>query len=147
VGEGLLKENIMREIKFRAWDKRNKEMVFNVAITWESNVIKHIPYNDSWMDTSLIPMQYTGLKDKNGKDIFEGDYLKCGKSICEIKYGHFNVFDPTVIDEYVDAIGFYFEDYIKSKTKEAFGKPYKSNPDWYEVVGNIYENPGLLNNG
>lgn len=69
----------MREIKFRAWDKKNKKMLAPLLlaeILW--SVDGGYFYCDAWdgyMEEELVLMQYTGLKDKNGKEIYEGDIV------------------------------------------------------------------------
>ncbi len=66
----------MREIKFRAWDAKNKIMrqAFWVgSITGKPHSVQNA-YQTNEEDWKL--MQYTGLKDKNGKEIYEGDTLK-----------------------------------------------------------------------
>ena len=62
----------MREIKFRAWDnKQNKMRNDGFSIYYDGS----IQFADSIESKDFILMQYTGLKDKNGKEIYEGDIL------------------------------------------------------------------------
>ena len=61
----------MREIKFRAWDKENKTM-------YDWNTIRDYPIDYTFGSDIIIPMQYTGLNDKNGQELYEGDICTDG---------------------------------------------------------------------
>lgn len=124
----------MREIKFRAWD-------FNSYMhSWED--LQKVPHTALWTAEDIILMQYTGLKDKNGKEIYEGDYV-CWWS-CEY-------LDATNHDEHDDDChsegGVVEYDvqkacYCVRQWDSLYTIPY-NRP--LEVIGNIYENPKLLN--
>jgi uncharacterized phage protein (TIGR01671 family) len=121
-------ENEMREIKFRAW---KTQCQCNCIWSWErlQKIRYGKPENNIFNDPDYILMQYTGLKDKNGKEIYEGDILKhvgsvcAGTGICKVT---FNTCAHFVMNEVKDG----YEFYIDGKDEE--------------VIGNIYENPELL---
>lgn len=117
-----------REIKFRAWHKRNKnihEPSSMFQITTNGNI-----YSSGLNVTDdYVLMQYTGLKDKNGKEIYEGDVLQMLgdrlKIIIEFKGGHF---------------------FGKNISSTKYTHPEFNNRNWnhWEILGNIYKNPELL---
>ena len=124
-----------REIKFRAWDKGKKSMTMLGAsgedilyfegenIYWTRN-----HDGDGYIVGGFELMQFTGLKDKNGKEIYEGDLVRYQWGIAE------KVTSIGKVEYLVD--GFTLEPRrYPIYLKDAFEK---------EVVGNIYENPELL---
>jgi uncharacterized phage protein (TIGR01671 family) len=133
-----------REIKFRAWDKIDKKMYYNVGVSVNGTQVyenEFIPENiilDRGQEV-LIPLQFTGLKDKNSKEIYEGDILN--QKLEKTTEDHWTV---------CGSLGFYPEN---AKIVEW------DRDGWYlgswrlsgelrylEVIGNIYENPELLKN-
>jgi len=125
----------MREIKFRAWDKRNRKMLYNVdpdKIYMGLNGKLYNGLNGENISDDFVLMQYTGLKDMNGKEIYEGDIVKK-----ELTDGF------KLWNEVEDPIGKVFYEngcfYVGRKFKIALGGVIKC-----EVIGNVYENKKLL---
>ena len=114
-----------REIKFRAWNEVSEKM-----LNW--NEFLDINMKNTFIapeSTGLILMQYTGLHDKNGKEIYEGDILKVYyKGMSEVGYVEYD------------------NDYCEYKIIISANKDYFSlwkNID-LEKIGNKYDNPKLL---
>ena len=118
----------MREIKFRAWDKLNKEM-FNVeSINFqERRVYRDVVSYHDFNDIEL--MQYTGLKDKNEKEIYEGDILSNRNNEKPYKVIFENGSYRAEFEGDFEEYSFDLIDVVAQGC---------------EVVGNIYENPELL---
>ncbi len=112
----------MRKLKFRAWDTVNKKMITPFLILHERGLS-----NYSEVDSFYDLMQYTGLKDKNGKEIYEGDILE-------------------------EEPGYYFE-VVWSEEWAKFKLQHRTKavqyPEWNRgvnmtVIGNKWDNPELL---
>lgn len=124
-----------REIKFRAWDKKQNEMVYFGSAGYTPVGLGFVASNSDYRwKNDLELMQYTGLKDKNGKEIYEGDILNHHGKIWQVNFtnGWFQV----------DQIG---------NTPSPDGGEFPPDSDLLgnqyevcEVIGNIYENKELL---
>lgn len=137
----------MREIKFRAWvetDDSEAEMMyfdkfeFDNGLWFSSN--KHV-------DKYHAIMQYTGLKDKNGKEIYEGDILR-GSKYPFISEGKENYY--ALIQWSEDNAGFYSYPIICSDRvrggacEDHVFEDGQNSAKTFEIIGNIYENPELI---
>ncbi len=122
----------MREIKFRAWDTKAKKMVYTCQYL--------PPFKCNEKEDIWIMLQYTGLKDKNGKEIYEGDIVKTKVGVGSIVYMAKAAIDHEYsIEEIIPAFLIKWHDESSSCSFI-----YKSEKKELEVIGNIYENPELL---
>ena len=143
-----------REIRFRVWDTSLNRMLYNGGLTVSNNEIT---------DLLGVPMQFTGLKDKNGRDVFEGDILHIeyfklaageGLGVYEVEAQLTGVveFDglSLVLQNIVGEKWSEYTGYDAGEGKCRFvylGDVYEGSLDasyQIEVIGNIYENPELL---
>lgn len=125
-----------REIKIRAWLKEEKKMVIVETIDFSEKSIQYLEKNEI-MDAYLLRtkfledvelMQYTGVKDKNGKEIYEGDIYHVG-------------------DKNIRYLVVWFDSGFEGKQLRSTS--YAGLKSWAkdtEILGNIYENPELLEN-
>lgn len=120
-----------REIKFRCWD--GEKMVIPACIEGERGVVflTARDYEEYRHFDSVILMQFTGLLDKNGKAVYEGDVVK----FIVPKDGEIMTEDIEYIEEvqFIDG-AFCLDGYV----------PVSSFADESEVIGNVFENPELL---
>lgn len=122
--------------RYRAWDKEFKEMVQVDALVFEEQIIKATYKNGNVVKEDLknyVLMQSTGLTDKNGKEIFEGDILSVETDKENVKL--------EVSWDSKHAL-FVFES-KKYNEKEALGELFEDNPYPFKIIGNVWEDPEL----
>ena len=122
-----MQEKNNRIIKFRAWDSNKDRMIVgNIISVNEDGVIIYDREYATWRNSSYIPLQFTGLKDKNGVDIFEGDLIEYRENWLESESG----LDERFVHEVKwSGTGWIINNHGSNKK--------------VKVIGNIYENPEL----
>ena len=126
--------------KFRAWDSSKKEMFTDTFAITESGQVVVVEQEsvasppDYVFVEHLVIMQSTGLHDKNGKEIFEGDIVRMRNPRDRRQIGMFQV----VRVANSPMLGLL----DKKLTTEIFNL-YEHMRNYYEIIGNIYENPEL----
>ena len=125
--------------KFRAWKKAGKELGRVGQITFElDGSVSCVLFKGKFLDfnvpiNEIVLMQSTGLKDKNGKEIFEGDVVRQVRT------------QPTTENEIIIGVVTMLEGaWLIMNDGEQLASKLWSETDENEIIGNIYENPELL---
>lgn len=126
----------MREIKFRAWSKLLNKMLSHEDLNKTLKNLTKIEYIAGIflpLNSDVEVMQYTGLKDSNGNEIYEGDIVKIEDYFCGDLIGNI-VYDETTA-------GYVFN---KGNERNYFQMTLDLEDYVYYVIGNIHENKDLL---
>lgn len=124
--------NTMRQYKFRAWDKENKQWVYPY---YPELAIENWQYLARWLPShndKIEVMQFTWLLDKNWKEIYFWDIVRNRRTMTYVIQWY----------DRANCIAFWSTDY--DKTPASF-PIYNDDMEYTEVIWNIYENPELLN--
>jgi len=119
----------MRSIKFRVWDARRQKW-YHKIIEWAFDKPKGSIGQLPELPEGTIISQFTGLLDKQGKEIYEGDIVTADYLVMTSRY------KVTIEDGHTQLV------HVRNNTLRFFLS--KDNIEVYEVIGNIYENPELL---
>jgi uncharacterized phage protein (TIGR01671 family) len=127
-----------REIKFRAWDKIDKIMREVTCYNLYDEYVRLDEDNSGNSITrkidDVILMQYTGLKDKNGKEIYEGDIVRSGKEFNTYTGLNSKIYGGKIYEVKNNGWKFYLSP----------GSIYEVDRSDLEIIGNIHENPEIL---
>lgn len=130
----------MNNIKMKFWCEERQCMYewlkhfdsINITKDWIRPVLNdEVKDNYDWYKLNYIPLRYTGMKDKNGKEIYEGDIV-----------GHLNMRAEIIFEN--GSFEFKWLDKITKRVRRYNEPMFKNTSIVFEVIGNIYENKELL---
>lgn len=123
-------------LRFRAWLKEDKEMVDVEEINFYNGEFDFIGDATTWMCKSndCVLMQSTGLRDKNGKEIFEGDILNVESDEENLKVSVF----------WDDKHALFMFESKKYNEEDALAELFEDNSYSFKIIGNVHANPELL---
>lgn len=124
--------------KFRCWDNINGKWMDCIQLDIDTGYITGFYNPEQAQKRRYILMQCTGLKDKNGKLIYEGDIVKDDKDLLYLVEFHEHAYTTSFSLKRIENPNYY------PHIITYCGLGYKNRKD-YEVIGNIYENKDLLN--
>jgi uncharacterized phage protein (TIGR01671 family) len=150
----------MIEKKFRAWVTEKEEMMMEGTIDTWFEAVKHTSINPLRSRPQTVMLQYRGYKDRNGKEIYEGDILK----ILHGEWMSKPESDNRTLDEYLDSLTkkyevVFIEGQFVGRRKTGSYTPWSTDNEgntyaklkpekhgFIEIIGNIYESSHLLDN-
>ena len=144
----------MREHKYRVWNKKEKKYIYD----WQDTIyVEQFGFDPSHTGFFESPEQYTEFKDETEKEIYEMDIADVGSNpyfgLYIVKYGEYKLKDQTNHDRQKYHFGFYLEsldgfnilsliDVIKG---DELQPSYGRSKSYAKIIGNVFENPELLN--
>lgn len=133
-----------RELKFKFYVHSEKRMIESIGFVFECQTQIRIwyrkndmVYNESFATHDVSQLQYTGLKDRKGIEIYEGDIL----SVCNGSINNSPWMNEPYAVEYILNKGYNICLFCWDKN----GNSIMDSTHYCEVIGNIYQNPELLN--